>query len=225
MTRILPVTGTPNSEWFCAASTAEYAQQIVRGEPSPCASGLTPSPGQPGHTRCSPEWVRETDRLGSDSELTYGEEMPDTENTADRACSIQASLDVLGDRWTILIMRDAFRGVRRFDDFRRDLDIARPVLTERLKRLVVAGVLERRLYCERPPRYEYRLTPMGAALSPTLVALMRWGDEWINHDEPPTVLVHEACGEPLDQAFVCWHCDETFTQSAIASRPGNTVTH
>ena len=79
-------------------------------------------------------------------------------NQDDRACSIQDSLDILGDRWTILIMRDAFRGVRRFDDFRRDLHIARPVLTERLKRLVVAGVLDRRLYCERPPRYEYRLT-------------------------------------------------------------------
>ena len=144
-------------------------------------------------------------------------------NQDDRACSIQDSLDILGDRWTILIMRDAFRGVRRFDDFRRDLDIARPVLTERLKRLVVAGVLDRRLYCERPPRYEYRLTPMGAALSPTLVALMRWGDEWLT-DEPPTVLVHETCGEPLDQAFVCWHCDETFTQSSIASRPGLTPT-
>ena len=144
-----------------------------------------------------------------------GENEPDAPG-----CSIQASLDVLGDRWTILIMRNAFRGVRRFDDFRRDLDIARPVLTERLKRLVVAGVLERRLYCERPPRYEYRLTPMGAALSPTLVALMRWGDDWLT-DDPPTVLVHEVCGEPLDQAFVCWTCDETFTQSAIASRPNH----
>lgn len=138
-----------------------------------------------------------------------------------RPCSIQASLDILGDRWTILIMRDAFRGVRRFDDFRRDLHIARPVLTERLKRLVESGVLERRQYCERPPRFEYRLTPMGAALSPALVALMRWGDDWLATDDgPPTVLVHEACGEPLDQAFVCWHCDETFTQSDIASRPG-----
>lgn len=170
------------------------------------------------------------DRLGSECELTYDlamEKLDERDNCEanqdDRACSIQDSLDILGDRWTILIMRDAFRGVRRFDDFRRDLDIARPVLTERLKRLVVAGVLDRRLYCERPPRYEYRLTPMGAALSPTLVALMRWGDEWLT-DEPPTVLVHETCGEPLDQAFVCWHCDETFTQSSIASRPGLTPT-
>ncbi len=140
----------------------------------------------------------------------------------ERPCSIQRSLDILGDRWTILIMRDAFRGVRRFDDFRTGLEIARPVLTDRLKRLVEAGVLERRLYCEHPPRFEYRLTAMGAALSPALVALMRWGDEWLADDGPPTVLVHERCGYPLDQAFVCWHCNETFTQPDIASRPGPT---
>jgi DNA-binding HxlR family transcriptional regulator len=139
---------------------------------------------------------------------------------SERPCSIQRSLDILGDRWTILIMRDAFRGVRRFDDFRTGLHIARPVLTDRLKHLVEAGVLERRLYCERPPRFEYRLTPMGAALSPALVALMRWGDSWLSDDGPPTVLVHDTCGQPLDQAFVCWHCDVTFTQSGIASRPG-----
>lgn len=144
--------------------------------------------------------------------------------TDTRPCSIQRSLDVLGDRWTILILRDAFRGVRRFDDFRRDLDIARPVLTDRLRRLVDHGVLERRLYCERPPRYEYRLTPRGIDLSPTLVALMRWGDEWLSADGPPTVLVHEACGSPLDQQFVCWTCDETFSAPDIASRPGPGVT-
>ena len=138
----------------------------------------------------------------------------------DRPCSIQRSLDVLGDRWTILIMRDAFRGIRRFDEFRRDLDIARPVLTDRLNRLVDAGVLMRRQYCERPPRFEYRLTQKGAALSPTLVALMRWGDDWLSDDGPPTVLFHDTCGKPLDQTFVCWHCDETFSPTEIASRPG-----
>ena len=144
----------------------------------------------------------------------------DSSGEFDRPCSIQRSLDILGDRWTILILRDAFRGVRRFDDFRRDLDIARPVLTDRLKRLVEHGVFARQLYCEHPPRYEYRLTPMGMALSPALVALMRWGDEWLAEDGPPTVLVHEACGQPLDQQFVCWHCDETLTPHDIASRPG-----
>lgn len=136
-------------------------------------------------------------------------------------CSIQRSLEILGDRWTILIMRDAFRGIRRFDEIRDDLGIARPVLADRLKRLVEAGVLQRRRYCDRPPRHEYRLTPMGWALSPTLVALMRWGDDWLSDDGPPTTLVHEDCGEPLDQAFVCWHCNETFGSAHIASRPGS----
>jgi DNA-binding HxlR family transcriptional regulator len=135
-------------------------------------------------------------------------------------CSIQRSLDILGDRWTILVLRDAFRGVRRFDDFRRDLEIARPVLADRLKRLVGHGVMVRHLYCERPPRYEYRLTAMGMALSPALVALMRWGDEWLSSDGPPTVLVHDACGHPLDQQFVCWHCDVTLTPHDIESRRG-----
>ncbi|RLE25273.1 MAG: transcriptional regulator [Actinobacteria bacterium] len=149
--------------------------------------------------------------------------MVDGPTRDERPCSIQRSLDVLGDRWTILIMRDAFRGIRRFDEFRRDLDIARPVLTDRLHRLVDAGVLVKRQYCERPPRFEYRLTEKGAALSPTLVALMRWGDDWLSDDGPPTVLVHGSCGHPLDQAFVCWHCDETFSQADIASRPGITA--
>src|SRR5690242_13863308 len=100
------------------------------------------------------------------------------DNDAD--CSIARALGVIGDRWTILILRDAFRGIRRFDDFRRDLEIARPVLADRLKKLVDAGVMVRRQYEERPPRYEYRLTPMGIELSPALVALMRWGDRWLN---------------------------------------------
>jgi hypothetical protein len=103
--------------------------------------------------------------------------------------------------------------------------VAPMVEPDRLKRLVEAGVFERRQYCEHPPRFEYRLTPMGVALSPALVALMRWGDDWLSADDgPPTVLVHEACGEPLDQAFVCWTCDQTFTQSDIASRPGEHYT-
>jgi len=135
-------------------------------------------------------------------------------------CSIQASLDVLGDRWTILILRDAFRGVRRFEDFRRDLDIARPVLTDRLKRLVEHGIFVKQQYCERPPRDEYRLTEKGMALSPTLVALMHWGDRWLSDGAAPTVLVHDVCGAPLDQQFVCWECDATVTAHDIASRPG-----
>ena len=138
-----------------------------------------------------------------------------------KACSIERALEIIGDRWTVLVLRDAFRGLHRFDDFRRDLDIARPVLADRLRRLVEAGVLERRQYCERPPRFEYHLTPMGVDLSPALVALMRWGDHWLSGgDGPPTVLVHGPCGHELDQTYVCWACEQTFAPTAIRSRPG-----
>jgi DNA-binding HxlR family transcriptional regulator len=149
------------------------------------------------------------------------------EPAAERApCSIERSLEIIGDRWTILVLRDAFRGIRRFDDFRRDLDIARPVLADRLKRLVEHGVLEKRQYEEHPPRFEYRLTPMGIELSPILVALMRWGDRHLaGGDGPPTVLVHEACGHELDQEFVCWQCDQTFSPTAIRSHPGPGAHH
>ncbi|HEX4980017.1 MAG TPA: helix-turn-helix domain-containing protein [Acidimicrobiales bacterium] len=139
----------------------------------------------------------------------------------DAGCSIARTLEVIGDRWTILILRDAFRGVRRFEEFQRDLGIARNVLTDRLQKLVDHGVLTRRPYHERPVRHEYRLTPKGIALSPALVALMRWGDTWLAGDAGvPLVLTHDACGTPLDQAFVCWECDTTVRPTGIRSRPG-----
>ncbi|NLA34289.1 MAG: helix-turn-helix transcriptional regulator [Actinobacteria bacterium] len=137
--------------------------------------------------------------------------------SAEADCSIARSLEVMGDRWTILIMRDAFRGIRRFDDFRSDLGIARPVLADRLKKLVDAGVMVRRQYQAHPPRFEYRLTPMGIELSPALVALMRWGDRWLNEGAPPTVLVHEHCGSELEQGFWCRTCRKTFKPTEIAS--------
>ena len=140
----------------------------------------------------------------------------------DAGCSIDRALGVIGDRWTILIMRDAFRGIRRFDEFRSDLSIARPVLADRLRKLVDAGVLSRRQYQDHPPRFEYRLTPMGLELSPALVALMRWGDRWLNDGQAPTVLVHEPCGSELEQGFWCRSCQSTFTPTAIASRPSGT---
>lgn len=131
--------------------------------------------------------------------------------------SIAGTLELIGDRWTFLILRDAFRGVRRFADFRSGLGIARNVLTDRLQRLVAAGILRRHLYCERPPRYEYRLTAKGIDLSPALVALKRWGDRHLQAGEPPQLFVHGDCGHPLDQVFVCWHCDRTVTPAGIRS--------
>src|SRR4051812_15920954 len=93
----------------------------------------------------------------------------------DQHCSIARALEVLGDRWTLLVIRDAFLGVRRFDDFQRDLGVARNVLTDRLGRLVEEGVLERVRYQERPERSEYRLTEKGLDLWPVTMALLRWG--------------------------------------------------
>ncbi len=139
----------------------------------------------------------------------------------DETCSIARSLEIIGDRWTILILRDAFRGIRRFDELRRDLDIARPVLADRLRKLVDHGVMTKVLYQDRPPRFEYRLTAMGMELSPALVALMRWGDKHLIEGGAPTVLVHERCGHELDQGFWCSSCQQTFSPADIASRPGN----
>lgn len=138
-------------------------------------------------------------------------------------CSIARTLEVISDRWTILILRDAFRGVRRFDAFQRDLGIARNLLTDRLTKLVDHGVLEKRLYQDHPPRYEYRLTRKGIDLSPALVALMRWGDKWLAEGDPPVSLLHDRCGHPLDQAFVCWTCDETVTPLGIRSNNRRTA--
>ena len=93
-------------------------------------------------------------------------------------CSIARTLDVVGEWWTPLILRDAFRGTRRFDDFHASLGMARSVLTARLRKLTDQGILERHRYSEHPPRYEYRLTEKGLALFPVIAALMQWGDTW-----------------------------------------------
>jgi len=106
-------------------------------------------------------------------------------------CSIEATLDLVGDRWTLLVLRDIFRGVHRFSQIQDDLGIAKNLLADRLNRLVEHDVLHKVQYQERPPRYEYRLTAKGIDLSPALVALMGWGDRWASDGEPPTV--HRLC--------------------------------
>lgn len=136
------------------------------------------------------------------------------------SCSIAATLMVIGDRWTLLILRDIFRGVRRFTQLREDLGIAKNILSDRLQKLVDAGVLETVEYQQRPVRYEYRLTAKGQDLSPSLVALMHWGDRWYAADGPPTVLVHDECGTALQNVTRCPECSEDITPAHIASRPG-----
>ncbi|MER5754643.1 winged helix-turn-helix transcriptional regulator [Streptomyces sp. NPDC002088] len=113
----------------------------------------------------------------------------------DATCAIAQALDVVGDWWTLLIVRDAARGVHRFDDLQRELGLSRKVLTERLRLLVEADVLTRVPYQERPVRHEYRLTPRGRALLPVLIALQDWGDAWVLGDGTATATAGEASRE------------------------------
>ena len=123
---------------------------------------------------------------------------------ADARCPIARSIDVVGEWWTILILRDAFRGMRRFDEFQASLGIARNLLSRRLKRLVAAGVLETRPYSTRPPRHEYRLTDKGAALFTVIVGLKQWGDRFgvASRNGKPMDLVDRADGRPLDPVLI-----------------------
>ncbi|MEV6579358.1 winged helix-turn-helix transcriptional regulator [Streptomyces sp. NPDC051582] len=113
----------------------------------------------------------------------------------DAECAIAQALDVVGDWWTLLIVRDAARGVHRFDAFQRELGVSRKVLAERLKLLVEAGVLTREPYQERPVRHEYRLTPRGRGLLPVLVALQDWGDTWVLGEGEMTATAEESSRE------------------------------
>ena len=130
---------------------------------------------------------------------------------------IEAVAAIVGDRWSLLVLRNVFRGIRRFDGLQDDLGISRPVLANRLKRLVDAGVLERVPYQENPQRYDYRLTAAGFELSPALVALLRWGDDWFGEGARTALLVHALCGREFEQAFWCATCKSTFGPSAIRS--------
>jgi DNA-binding HxlR family transcriptional regulator len=128
---------------------------------------------------------------------------------ADMDCSIAQALEVVGEWWSLLILRDAFQGVRRFDDFQRRLGIARNVLTDRLQRLVAEGVLERRRYRTQPERYEYRLTEKGLDLYPVIIGLMRWGDKWaVDKDGPPLVLTHRDCEHDVMPVLTCPACGD-----------------
>jgi DNA-binding HxlR family transcriptional regulator len=124
-------------------------------------------------------------------------------------CSVAKALSVVGDRWTMLILKEAFMRVRRFEDFQERTGAPRPVLAERLKDLVDDGVLERRAYSERPTRYEYRLTEKGRDLWPVLVSLLRWGDRWMGGRKgPPVELHHKGCDHAMYPELACPECGE-----------------
>jgi DNA-binding HxlR family transcriptional regulator len=135
-------------------------------------------------------------------------------------CSIARSLELIGERWTLLVLREAFTGARRFDEFVTRLDIARNVLTARLTLLVDEGVLERRRYQERPERFEYRLTEKGLELFPILMSMMKWGDRWYAPDGPPRVVLHRDCGGTIDAHLTCERCGARVTARDVRLEPG-----
>ncbi|WP_431882646.1 winged helix-turn-helix transcriptional regulator [Micromonospora gifhornensis] len=136
-------------------------------------------------------------------------------------CSIARALEVVGERWTLLIVRNAMVGDCRFESLLDSLGIARNVLAQRLTTLVEAGVLERVPYRERPVRHEYRLTERGRELAPVLAALMRWGEKNCPTDQPPPnrALVHARCEHPVELVVHCPSCDESIPTSEMVSRP------
>jgi DNA-binding HxlR family transcriptional regulator len=126
----------------------------------------------------------------------------------DMSCSVAQCLDVVGEWWSLLIVRDAFLGVTRFDDFQARLGISRNILTQRLNRLVGNGILQRVPYSDHPPRSEYRLTGKGRDLWPVITAMRQWGDQHAAPDGPPLQLIHEECGQLSEARLVCSACGE-----------------
>jgi DNA-binding HxlR family transcriptional regulator len=137
-------------------------------------------------------------------------------------CSVARALSVVGDRWTLMILRDCFLGTRRFADFQRHLGAARNLVADRLAKLCADGILERRRYRDRPPRFEYVLTSMGRDLQPVMLALVAWGDRWMDPEAegPPLENVHLGCGRPMHQRGVCSECGEPLTLDNVRPRLG-----
>jgi DNA-binding HxlR family transcriptional regulator len=136
-------------------------------------------------------------------------------------CSVARALSVVGDRWTLLILREAFLRTRRFRDFQEHLGAARNLVADRLSKLVDAGVMERRLYQERPPRYEYRLTEKGVDLYPVVLALANWGDKWLDEGKGrPIENVHRLCGHVMSAVPTCSECGEALDPREVEARIG-----
>ncbi len=138
-----------------------------------------------------------------------------------QTCSIARALGEIGDRWSLLVLREAFLRTRRFGDFVERTGASRNLVADRLHKLVGAGILERRRYQEHPPRDAYRLTEKGRDLYPVMMALVRWGDRW--HDDgrgAPVEHVHRSCGQAMHAEPVCSECGERLDPRQVAVRAG-----
>ncbi|WP_374545959.1 winged helix-turn-helix transcriptional regulator [Rhodoblastus sp.] len=140
---------------------------------------------------------------------------------AEMRCSLARALELVGDWWTPLVLRDLFIGVKRFDALAEDLGVSRNLLTRRLKALEDHGVIQRRAYQERPRRYEYGLTEAGRDLVPILIALTAWGDRWAQPEQgAPILFRHKACGCGFQPRIVCSACGKPFGADDVTPMPG-----
>ncbi len=140
---------------------------------------------------------------------------------ADLTCSIARTLDIVGEPWSPLILRDVWVGIRRFDALQADLGISRKVLTERLRWLVESGVLEREQYSDKPARFDYVLTDRGQQLCDVLLVMARWGDRWLaGNAGAPVVYRHHDCGEISQAELRCSHCDRPIGARDVDVLPG-----
>jgi len=136
-------------------------------------------------------------------------------------CPIDGLLQLIGDRWSILILRDAFYGVRRFDGFQQHLGISKKILAQRLRNLTRTGILNRVPYQERPQRFEYTLTAKGKDTFPILLSMSRWGNRWLSEPGKEWLqLQHTGCGQITEAKLVCSHCGELLTPARVKPMPG-----
>ncbi len=133
-------------------------------------------------------------------------------------CPVAQTWAVIGERWTMLLIRDAFLGVRRYEEFRERLGVSRNVLSDRLRLLVEQGVLDRRVYCDHPVRHEYRLTEKGLALYPVLMSLGAWGDTY-KISEPAITYTHQTCSHACHPQLTCDCCGEPIDPRDIVAHP------
>jgi DNA-binding HxlR family transcriptional regulator len=136
-----------------------------------------------------------------------------------RPCSLAAALDVLGERWSLLALREIGYGVHRFARIAGYTGASRDILADRLRKLEAAGVIQRRQYSEHPPRHEYHFTEAGRELFPVMLALSQWGDKWAV--DSPALTRRHSCGQPIQVDLLCRHCRQPVTRDTIHAEPAS----
>jgi len=140
-----------------------------------------------------------------------------------RPCSVARTLQIIGDRWSFLLIREMFFGVRRFDEFQSNLGIASNILTDRLQRLTEHGIIEKRRYQTRPERFEYRFTPKGRDLYASMIVMMQWGDKWLSKGRAPLILRHRHCQSDFHARVICSECREELDPRQVDFRLGYSI--